>query len=564
MKAMILAAGRGERLRPYTDAKPKALFPLSDRPLLDILIRRLRRSGCRAVIINTHHLSDQIERFLRDTDYGIPIVTRYEPQPLDTGGAIGNVADFWDRNPFMVVNCDIVTDIDLASVYRTHLDHPYPVTLALCHDPEFNTVQVDKNGFVLGFLGETPASSNPAGRLTFTGIQVLDPEILRFIPDDRASGIKDVYKQLLAEERGIKAYVDGSANGTYWKDIGTPDRYRQAACDAMASEAFGLPLRDSTTGTIGFQRLKGDGSDRKWFRLTSGDRSLVMVDHGIHPDIPVSEADSFIAIGKHLKRKGIPVPDMVLADPFSGLVFLEDLGDANLQSEVMQTSDSDRIHGLYLSVVRQLLQMSRRGGAGFDPAWAYQSPQYDKALILERECRYFVDAFLNGWLQQSSDASAYRDEFEELADRALASPAIGFMHRDFQSRNIMVKNGSIHFIDFQGGRIGPLTYDVASLLIDPYVNLPYSLQHRLLADCIDLLPDAGFAGIDPGDFRQAYLHCAMTRNLQILGAFGFLSLKKGKTYFEQYIPPAMESLKRIGTQLEAGAFPKLKALVGSL
>ena len=117
MKAMILAAGYGTRLQPYSDHTPKPLFSIAGRPLLDVIIDQLQKAGCKAVIINTHHLHQKIEAFLATRKYSLEVYTRYEPQILGTGGAIKNVTDFWDDQPFMVINADIVADIDLAEVY---------------------------------------------------------------------------------------------------------------------------------------------------------------------------------------------------------------------------------------------------------------------------------------------------------------------------------------------------------------------------------------------------------------------------------------------------------------
>ena len=195
MKALMLAAGFGIRLLPFTKNIPKALFPVSGRPLLDTIILNLENAGCKAIIINTHHLYKEIDSYLSRKKYAIPVITRYEPEILGTGGAIKNVADFWDDNPFIVINSDIVTDIDLKKVYDFHLNHKHPVTLVLHDDPRFNTVSVNKNGFITKFHDSTSLPSHPAsgssiyrpgetGKLTFTGIQVLDPQVLELIPDN--------------------------------------------------------------------------------------------------------------------------------------------------------------------------------------------------------------------------------------------------------------------------------------------------------------------------------------------------------------------------------------------
>jgi len=108
MKALILAAGFGTRLLPFTKNIPKALFPVAGRSLLDIIILSLQNAGCKAVIINTHHLYKKIDSYLARQKYAIPVTTRYEPEILGTGGAIKNVADFWDHNPFMVINLTLL------------------------------------------------------------------------------------------------------------------------------------------------------------------------------------------------------------------------------------------------------------------------------------------------------------------------------------------------------------------------------------------------------------------------------------------------------------------------
>jgi aminoglycoside/choline kinase family phosphotransferase len=154
------------------------------------------------------------------------------------------------------------------------------------------------------------------------------------------------------------------------------------------------------------------------------------------------------------------------------------------------------------------------------------------------------------------------DDFVDLAQSAVAFSINGFMHRDMQSRNIMIQNNTFYFIDFQGGRLGPVQYDIASLLIDPYVELPVRIKDRLLEYATEML--ASSAGIDPDRFKTGFRYCAITRNLQILGAFGFLSRVKGKTYFEEYIPGAVKTLKHALSTFEKAEFPKLKTVVEAL
>jgi len=557
MKALILAAGYGTRLRPYTNHTPKPLFSIAGRPLLDIIIGSLQKAGCEAVIINTHHLHQEIEAFVAARNFRLPVSTRYEPQILGTGGAIKNVADFWDRQPFMVINADIVADIDLSEVYRTHCRQHPPATLVLCDDPVFNSVAVEKNKWIKGFRDRGQIAQQPAERLlTFTGIQVLEPRVLDYIPENRAFSSIDAYKKILADGKKLQAYI--APNGK-WQDIGTPERYRQTAYETVSPRAFRKAFGDIPDLRIEKKKLKGDGSERQWYRLNTGSHSLIMADHGIRENRSISEVDAFVHIGQHLYRQGVSVPKIYFFDTFCGLVFLTDLGDVSLQQAARIAPNPESLMCLYKSVIDQLLKLSLSGGDNFDPAWTYQTAHYDQELIIEKECRYFQEAFLKGYLglrKRNEDLTA---DFKSLAQKALQYSNTGFMHRDMQSRNIMIKNQQAYFIDFQGGRFGPVQYDLASLLIDPYVELTDTIQNQLLDYAINSLSELGT--IKPKEFRSCYYYCRLTRNLQILGAFSFLSRVKGKHYFKKYIPAALRTLKstlNTGNQRE---FPALTAAV---
>jgi len=560
MKALILAAGLGTRLRPYSENTPKPLFTIAKRPLLDIIISNLIDSGCKGIIVNTHHLHQKIDAYLAQKKYPVQVETRHEPEILGTGGAIKNVADFWDNTPFMVINSDIVTDIDLKGVYEFHLNHRHPVTLVLHDDPEFNTVALNKDGFIQNFnerLSKTdPSEFQEHKRLTFTGIQVLNPELLELIPDNEFFSIIDGYQKLLSQNKKICAYIE---KDHYWKDLGTPERYRLAVFDKMAPEAFKQAFPEINGNNIVRTELYGDGSDRKWYRINRGNRSLVMADHGIREDDSICETGAFVAIGRHLLAKGIPVPKIYNHDTFSGHVFMEDLGDTSFQYLIKNTENQGNVVSHYKLLIRHIGKLSMDGGKDFDPAWTHQTAYYSKDLIVEKECRYFVDAFLKGYLKMDIRFQDFEDEFRSLADKALKFSINGFMHRDLQSRNIMVKNNRFYFIDFQGGRLGPVQYDLASLLIDPYVNLSRPLQDILLKYGVETLSPV--IRIDPDKFLYCYQYCTITRNLQILGAFGFLNRIKKKTYFEKYIPNAIQSLKYHLSSFGNTEFPNLTSIV---
>ena len=535
MKALILAAGLGTRLLPHTAAVPKPLFTLAGRPLLDLHIEQLRAAGAEAVRVNTHHLHASIERHIASQDYGIPVSVRFEPTLLGTGGAIRNAADFLDRRPFLVINADIVHAVDLRRVYAAHLRRPSAATLVLCEDPEFDSVWIDTRGRITGFSEE--ARGRGRRRLTFTGIQVLDPVMFDYLPADGFSHSVEAFRAMLADGLPLRAFIPQNPR---WRDVGTPARYRRAARDASAAEAWRRAFGEQLPHELIWEPLGGDGSDRLWFRLKAAGRSLVMADHGLRPDLAVAEAEAFVAIGRHLRAAGVPVPAIVFADTFSGLVFLEDLGDLRLQEAAAREPERGRVMGWYREVINSLVAMAVEGARGFNPAWAFQTPRYSRELILERECRYFVEAFLNRVAGVDLGFEHFEEEFDRLAENALAHGVEGFMHRDLQSRNIMRKSGRWYFIDFQGGRIGPLQYDLASLLIDPYMDLTPAEQEELMEHALQRL--ASRHPVEPTRFRHGYAHCALARNLQVLGAFGFLATVKGKPFFADYIPAALTRL----------------------
>lgn len=553
---MILAAGLGTRLRPYTQHTPKALFTIAEQPVLEITIKRLEAAGFNAIIINTHYHHQQIEAFLSQGSFSIPVQTRHEADILGTGGGIRNVADFWRDGPLLVINADIVCDIDLAEIYAFHLAHGCPVTMVMHEHNQFNSVYVENGERVIGFYDKPSIKS--LQKLAFTGIHVLSREVLDFLPAKGPAHIIDTYQKIIDANESIRAYV---VRGHQWYDIGTPASYTDAAYDQMAPLAFKKAFGQAPDGIIHKQPLLGDGSDRRWYRLKSARQSLIMVDHGIRAQTGTQEVDAYIDIGMHLSDNGAAVPRILLFDRCAGLVFMEDLGDTHLQTLVKNQSRPLLIR-IYRKVIDQWIKMAIDGGKTFDTDWTYQTAHYDRRVILDYECRYFTEAFLNGYLGWEIPYGELESEFIFLAEKIMETQINGFLHRDFQSRNIMVQNDCVHFIDFQGGRMGPIQYDLASLLIDPYTDLSRELQKELLSHAVETL--GKHLHFNKDQFIEGYTFCALSRNLQILGAFAFLCQKKGKTQFEKYIPQATQNLTHILSCLKSISLPKLEKIANKI
>ena len=214
MQAILLAAGLGTRLRPYTLIRPKPLFPVLNRSLLHRLLDMLYKAGCTRIVVNAHHLTEQIRHSL--TEYP-DVVLQVEPEILGTGGSLRLAGESLEDAPILVMNGDIVHTIDLAALYHHHLKSGNDVTMAMHNCPRFNTVGVREN-IVVSF-----APGQDMQRLAFTGIHVVNPDIVTGIPGDGFFHIIDLYRELAQQGRIGLQRVDGA----FWRDIGTPEDYLQ-------------------------------------------------------------------------------------------------------------------------------------------------------------------------------------------------------------------------------------------------------------------------------------------------------------------------------------------------
>jgi len=224
MKAMVLAAGLGTRLRPYSLKRPKPLFPVLDTPLLTHTLNQLRRSEAEGIVVNAHHLREQIRAMLQGQG---DVHVQMEEMELGTGGGLRLAQRYFGEAPFLAVNGDIVHDLDLAAAYRSHCVSGADVTMVLHDCPRFNNVRVNGEGRIMGFSG-------PAGEgerlLAFTGVQVINPAVLSLIPEGVFYNIIDCYTTLLASGGTIQALV---VSGHFWTDMGTPADYLQLHEDIL-------------------------------------------------------------------------------------------------------------------------------------------------------------------------------------------------------------------------------------------------------------------------------------------------------------------------------------------
>ena len=220
MHAAILAAGLGTRLRPLTELVPKPLMPVLNRPLLGLLLEQLKRAGCSRVAVNTHHLAARVQEFLAGQgSLGLDLRVRPEPELLGTGGGLKQLGEALGGGPFLAVNADILTDLDLKAIYRGH--RPGAVTTLVLHDfPPHNKVWVADGGVVgMGAPPEAPAGPP----LAYTGIQVVAPEMLQYLPPKgQKYDLVAAWREALAAGERVGALV---VSGHFWQDLGDPEAY---------------------------------------------------------------------------------------------------------------------------------------------------------------------------------------------------------------------------------------------------------------------------------------------------------------------------------------------------
>lgn len=311
--------------------------------------------------------------------------------------------------------------------------------------------------------------------------------------------------------------------------------------------------------TVVLTPMVPDGSSRRFYQLRRGkDSGVVAILPPADDPRGLAEAHAFFHIGRHLRTTGSPVPEIFAFDPDSGLVLCEDLGSHRLFEEVRARGVAASLP-CYQEAVRQLARMQVRAAAGFDPRWCWDTPRYDRQLMVERESGYFLDACAGNLLGIGFDRQSVAADCAMLASRAAQAPADFFLHRDFQCRNLMLTDRQVRFIDFQGGRLGPLAYDLASLLLDPYAGLTGTIQAHLVEVYLAALNEE--IEYDAQQFLCEYLHLALQRNLQIAGAFAFLSQVRGKPFFARYLQPALASLAGLLEKPEAAGYAALARLV---
>lgn len=300
-------------------------------------------------------------------------------------------------------------------------------------------------------------------------------------------------------------------------------------------------LYQSYTGEAptSIEPLPGAGSNRKYFRL-KGKESLIGV-YGTSTE----ENRAFIYMARHFSQKGLPVP-RILAEAADQSAYLQDdLGDISLFQFIKQGRESgnfsDEETNILKQTIRLLPQIQFEGSKDMDFSYCYPLATFNHRSVLW-DLNYFKYCFLKATGLEFQE-NLLEDDFERMADTLLQIEPQVFMYRDFQSRNIMIREEKPYFIDFQGGRKGPFYYDVASFLWQAKANYPDSLRQELLDEYLDALRP--YHAIDKEQFLTTLRHFVLFRTLQVLGAYGFRGYFEKKAHFIQSVPYAIENLRQL-------------------
>jgi NDP-sugar pyrophosphorylase family protein/aminoglycoside/choline kinase family phosphotransferase len=320
----------------------------------------------------------------------------------------------------------------------------------------------------------------------------------------------------------------------------------------------GLPERTAEEVQADAILIGLGGSDRRYFRVRNGGKTAVLME--CRQDDP--DYERHLVYTQFFEAHSVPVPSIIETDDIGRSALFEDLGDTSLYSYLKFPHDTEHVEDIYQSVLDILVKMHARITRHIDECPALKARIFDYDH-LRWETGYFLERFVIGLKETAlPGTAALEEEFHHLA-QGVDAYRKSAIHRDFQCQNIMITAGGMpRLIDFQGARMAPAAYDVASILWDPYYRLADGLRDALLDYYIREMRKQE-AAFDEREFVDGLIPCRLQRHMQALGAYGFLSAVKGKKYFLKHVPEALRLLRE-ETEAAKGDYPELFRLVKSL
>lgn len=290
-----------------------------------------------------------------------------------------------------------------------------------------------------------------------------------------------------------------------------------------------------------FSALRAHGSDRRIYRLGDEDDAVIGI-----ANADVAENTAFLSFSRHFRAAGIPVPEILAVGADQAVYLEEDLGSETLFDLLVRTRAAGspevtpEARSVYERVVDLLPEIQIRAGRGIDESVCYPRARFDRQSMYW-DLNYFKYYFLK-LAQVPFHEQALENDFSRLVTFLLSAPSDAFLYRDFQSRNIMVRNGAPWFIDYQGGRRGAVHYDIASLLVDAKADLPEDFRGAMLERYVVALERQGIR-VDRAEFLGFYDGFTLIRILQAMGAYGFRGFYERKEHFLQSVPYAIRNLE---------------------
>lgn len=561
-RAFILAAGFGTRLLPLTRVVPKPLLPLGGIPMLDRALAMVKAWGVRDVVINLHHGADKILQHLlaRQPD-GLTINLSFEPDILGTGGALVKASWFFKgHEPFWIVNADVAADVDGRPIARAFRSGKTIAAAWLIGDRGPRTVECCR-GVITNFASKHPGAP---GTFTFSGVHLVDPRILKYLPTEGFASIVPAYERAMKDGWRV-AGVEVAKS--YWADIGNPAQYLDAAgafsrtlsrrdsvrvlknvilapeisehpyagimalraADALEPAELALAQTWSRDKSLIACPLAPRGSSRNFVRLYAGRKTAMLVTHD-----PAREENNLYAThARFLGKLGLPVPRVLGESVRQHVALFEDVGAQSVQ-DLAPNKSAAWLEKIYEDVIDQLVIFHEQGYRAAKKQRLTLMPPFNKKLY-EWEHNLFADLFLRDRCGMSAgEIKETKRELRNVSRRLLKARPV-LVHRDLQSSNILLRGHRWSLIDFQGMRFGPAVYDLASLLLDPYIRINESMRARLLARYE--------AQADPESRASELFWLAGIQRLgQALGAYARLGKNPATARFLQYIPPALENL----------------------
>lgn len=518
-KAVVLAAGFGSRLRPFTCSVPKPLLPVWGEGMLSRIVERLRSLGVEEIVVNCHHLYEQVEKWCAEN--GCRAVR--EEEILGTGGVLSPLREWIGEDNFYLVNGDIVVDgfdafPSVDQVGRTGGADGNVLGVCLVTEEGPRTVEVEmESGFATNWRSE---DAGFPGTYTYCGFALLSAKVLDYVAPSGFSSIVEAYEKAMADGWFVKCV---SPEGMLWTDAGTIERYIDVN-SAGEDNAFGdIPHIKSALVSAGIDPLSqvefigARGSERVFFKTS--DAVVVVYD-----DANRAENALYAQHARFLLEKSIAVPRVLAFLPEFKTLVLEKVG------EERKTTLEEKIQ-----VVEELCKFNSLGECfTAEGAASCNLPPLNESFgpnLWKWERELFEEYCLKSRFGREM-SPAVKEELERVAEILEREPK-ALVHRDFQSTNVLWKDSALSFIDFQGMRLGPAVYDLASFVYDPYVDIPERHRDALALHYAKKAGRESIVSVLP--------YAAVQRLVQCLGAYGRLS-SVGQKQFEKFVMPALQNL----------------------